>query len=273
VFGLLGGLAFLLIFSYQAGMAVWIGVLFFLLYYLLAISLSRIRAEVGPPTHELALSTPRYFLVQVFGSRRLSAPSLTIMTLYISFYRYWRSHPMPHTLEGFKLAAEAKMNNRRLIRAMVFTTVVSILVAFWAYLAVAYRSGGDPYQMSMIYGFNALQNWLSYPSETDSYATVFTVGAFLFTGLLWWLRRVFPFWPLHPAGYAIASSTWTVSMLWFSILISWLIKKTILQFGGIRFYRRAFPFFLGLLLGEYLLGGAWVIIGVIFGVEVYSFYR
>lgn len=273
VFGLLGGLAFLLIFSYQAGMAVWIGVLYFVLYYLFAVSLSRIRAEVGPPTHELAMATPRRFLVQVFGSRRLSAPSLTIMTLYISFHRYFRSHPMPHTLEGFKLAAEAKMSNRRLVRALVLTTVVSTLVAFWAYLAVAYRSGGDPYQMSMLYGFNDLQNWLSYPSETDSYATAFTVGAFLFTGLLWWLRRVFPFWPLHPAGYAIASSTWTVSMLWFSILISWLIKKTILQFGGIRFYRRAFPFFLGLLLGEYLVGGAWVVIGVILDVEVYSFYR
>ena len=73
--------AFLLIFSYQAGTAVWLGVLYFLLYYLLAISLSRIRAEVGPPTHELAMATPRRFLVQVFGSRRLSAPSLTMYAL------------------------------------------------------------------------------------------------------------------------------------------------------------------------------------------------
>jgi len=273
VFGLLGGLVFLVIFSYQAGMVVWIGVLYFLVYYLLAISLSRIRAEVGPPTHELSHATPRRFLVQTFGSRRLGAPSLTIMTLFISFHRYFRSHPMPHTLEGFKLAAEAKMSNRRLVRTLVLTTVVSTLVAFWAYITVSYRSGGDPYQMSAIYGFNALQNWLSYPSETDGYATAFSVGAFLFTGLLWWLRRVFPFWPFHPAGYAIASSTWTVSMLWFSILISWFIKKTILQFGGISYYRKAFPFFLGILLGEYLVGGAWVVIGVIFNIEVYSFYR
>lgn len=273
VFGLLFGLAFLLILSYQAGMAIWIGLLYFLIYYLLAISLSRIRAEVGPPTHELSLATPRRFLVQVLGSRGISAPSLTTMTLYISFHRYCRSHPMPHTLEGFKLAAEAKMNNRRLLWALILTTLVSILVAFWAYLAVAYKAGGDPYQMSKVYGFNALQNWLSYPTEPDGHATAFTVGAFLFTGFLWWLRRVFPFWPLHPAGYAIASSTWTVSMLWFSILISWFIKRLILRFGGINLYRRGFPFFLGLLLGEYLVGGAWVVIGVIYNIEVYSFYR
>jgi len=272
VLGLLSGLGFLVFFSYRAGMTLWVAVLYFPLYYLLAISLSRIRAEVGPPTHELSLATPRRFLVQIFGSMVRSA-SLTIMSLYISFHRYHRSHPMPHTLEGFKLAAEAQMNNRRLVRVLMFTTVVGILVAFWAYLAVAYKVGGDPYQMSSIYGFRPLQNWLNYPPKPDGYASAFTVGAFLFVGLLWWLRRRFPFWPLHPAGYAIASSTWTVSMLWFSILISWFIKKTILQFGGIRLYRKVFPFFLGLLLGEYLVGGTWVVIGVLFDIEVYSFYR
>ena len=273
ILGLLGGMGFLVIFSYQAGMAIWVAVLYLLLYYLIAISLSRIRAEVGPPTHELALATPRRFLVQVLGTRRIPPASLTIMTLYISFHRYYRGHPMPHTLEGFKLSAEAKMNNRRLVWTLVLVTVVGTLVAFWAYTTVSYKFGGDPYEMSKVYGFDALGNWLNYPSDTDTYATGFTVGVFLFTGLLWWLRRVFPFWPLHPAGYAIASSTWTVSMLWFSIFISWLAKNTILRFGGIRSYRRVFPFFLGLLLGEYLVGGAWVVIGVIFNMEVYSFYR
>jgi hypothetical protein len=273
VMGLSGGLAFIVIFSYQAGMAIWIAILYLLIYFLIAISLSRIRAEVGPPTHELALATPRRFLIQVFGTRRLSTSSLTTMTLYISFHRYHRSHPMPHTLEGFKMSAEAKMDNRRLIRVMVLTTVFAILVAFWAYISASYRFGGDPYEMSRVYGFDPLQNWLSYPTDPDGYATAFTVGAFLFTGFLWWLRRVFPFWQLHPAGYAIASSTWTMGMLWFSIFISWLIKKSVLRFGGIKLYRKIFPFFLGLILGEYLVGGGWVVIGVLFNMEVYSFYR
>lgn len=273
VIGLLGGLGFLIIFSYRAGMTLWMALAYFAVYYLLAISISRIRAEVGPPTHELALTTPRRFLVQILGSRHISTANLSIMTLYISFHRYYRSLPMPHTLEGFKIAAEAKINSRRLIWVMMLTTVVGILVAFWAYVSVSYRFGGDPYEMSRVYGFDALQNWLNFPSETDTYATGFTIGAFLFTGLLWWLRRVFPFWPLHPAGYAIATSTWTMGMLWFSIFISWLVKNTILRFGGIRLYRKVFPFFLGLFLGDYLVGGGWVLIGVFFNMNVYSFYR
>ncbi len=276
VFGFLAGLGFLLIFSYQGGMGIWIAVLYLLIYYLLAISVSRIRAEVGPPTHEMFQQTPHHFLTHVFGTRRLSAASLTMMTLYVSFNRGYRAHPMPHTLEGFKLAQESNMNSRRLLWVMVLTTIVGILVAFWAYLVIAYKVGGDPYQLAASpygYGFKVLQNWLYYPSETDGYATVSMVGAFLFTGIIWWLRRVFPFWPLHPAGYAIASSTWTVGMLWFSIFVSWAIKRILLRLGGISLYRKAFPLFLGLLLGEYLVGGGWVVIGVLFDIQVYSFYR
>jgi hypothetical protein len=83
--------------------------------------------------------------------------------------------------------------------------------------------------------------------------------------------RIFPLWPLRPAGYAVASSTWTFGWLWFSVFISWTTKVIILKFGGIGLYRKALPLFLGLLLGEYIVGGA--CIRLLLGVQVYSFYR
>jgi hypothetical protein len=96
---------------------------------------------------------------------------------------------------------------------------------------------------------------------------------FLFTGFIWWLRTRFPLWPLHPAGYAVASSTWTFGWLWFSVFVSWAIKTTLLRLGGIGLYRKARPIFLGLLLGEYIVGGAWVLVRLFWGIQVYSFYR
>jgi hypothetical protein len=98
------------------------------------------------------------------------------------------------------------------------------------------------------------------------------VGA-LFTGFLWWIRTRLPLWPFHPAGYVIGSSSWTVGWLWFSIFISWTVKVTLLKVGGIRLYRKAYPLFLGLLMGEFVIGGAWVLIRLFWGVTVYSFYR
>ena len=128
--GLVCGLFFLFTFSRQGGMELWTIVLYFLIYYLLAMSLTRIRAEVGPPTIR-TYATPHDILTDVFGTRLISRGSLTMMRLYLTFNRGSRAHPMPHTLEGFKLAEETGMRSGRLIVAMMFATVIGILASFW----------------------------------------------------------------------------------------------------------------------------------------------
>ncbi len=45
--------------------------------------------------------------------------------------------------------------------------------------------------------------------------------------------------------------------LWLSIAIGWAIKLMLLRTGGKGVYRRARPFFLGLILGETLSAAAW----------------
>ena len=273
VIGLVVGLVFLMVFSNRGGMAVWMAALYFLIYYLLSIGISRIRAEVGPPTHETFSVHPRQFITSVIGTRRLSHGNLTMMALYRSFNRGYRAHPMPHTLEGFKLAEESNMNQNRLVLAMVLATVVGIFAAFWAYLVVFYRIGGTADPELGTDGYISLRNWIYLPTNADIPKTIFIFIGFVFTGFVWWMRRRFLFWPLHPASYAIASSPHTFGWLWFSIFVSWAIKSLILRFGGIRSYRKALPLFLGLILGEYIVGGAWVIIRLLFNIEVYSFYR
>ncbi len=99
--GLIVGVLFLFIFSGYGGMALWMIVLYFLIYYLLALGITRVRAEVGPPTHEMFVANPRQFIIDTLGSRRIPPSSLTVMSLYYAFNRGYRAHPMPHTLEGF----------------------------------------------------------------------------------------------------------------------------------------------------------------------------
>ena len=273
VSGLVVGLIFLMVFSNRGGMAIWMAALYFLIYYLLSIGISRIRAEVGPPTHETFSVHPRQFITSVVGTRRLSHGSLTMMALYRSFNRGYRAHPMPHTLEGFKLAEESNMGQNRLVIAMVLATVVGILAAFWAYLVVFYRIGGTANPGLGSGGYSSLRNWIYHPTDASIPETIFIFIGFVFTGFVWWMRRRFLFWPLHPASYAIASSPHTFGWLWFSVFVSWAIKSLILKFGGIRSYRKALPLFLGLILGEYTVGGAWVLVRLLFNIEVYSFYR
>jgi len=50
--GLFSGFGLLIIFSWAAGMSVWVGLSFFILYFILVLAATRMRAELGPPTHD-----------------------------------------------------------------------------------------------------------------------------------------------------------------------------------------------------------------------------
>ena len=84
-----------------------------------------------------------------------------------------------------------------------------------------------------------------------------------------WLEPVL-WWSLHPIGYAI-SGTYTMNIFWLSFMISWAIKWMILKQGGLRIYRRATPFFFGLILGEFIMGSLWSILAIVFQTPMYSF--
>ena len=159
-----------------------------------------------------------------------------MMSLYFAFNRGYRAHPMPHTLEAFKLVEVANMRTGRMVVALMCGVFFGILASFWAYLVVSYNIGANPGLGSG--GYNLLRSWLYYPTETNIPAVAFMGVGFLFTGFLWWLRTRFPMFPFHPTGYAVASSMWTFGWLWFSVLISWAIKNLILRFGGIRLYHK-----------------------------------
>jgi len=63
-----------------------------------------------------------------------------------------------------------------------------------------------------------------------------------------------------------------MNLVWFVFFIAWAIKISILRYGGLRAYRRATPFFLGLILGEFTVGSIWTIIGIIFDIPSYAFW-
>ena len=76
-------------------------------------------------------------------------------------------------------------------------------------------------------------------------------------------------WPFHPVAYALSAS-WSIHLVWTPMLIAWLLKTAVLRYGGLRLYRQVLPLFYGLILGECVVGCAWPIIGVIFGVPSYN---
>ena len=77
--------------------------------------------------------------------------------------------------------------------------------------------------------------------------------------LMMWARQRLAWWPVHPIGFPIGANAMTDGV-WFSIFIAWLIKISIMRFGGAALYQRSQIFFLGLIAGQVLCSGMWLVI-------------
>ena len=267
--GALTGFLLIVAFCAKAGMSFWFASLFFLLYFAMSITITRIRAELGPPAHDLYNAGPDLLLTDALGTRRIGNRNLSVMSLFFWLnHLAYRAHPMPHQLEALKLAHQTRFNPTHLIGVLTLAIVVGALSAAWGHLHLSYDIGLE--QARSWYAraaFNRLAGWLYNPTETSISGLLYTAGGFGFAVSLLLLRWRFIQWPLHPVGYVV-SSWWTFTGLWFPLLISWIIKRILLSAGGIRLYRRSLPFFIGLVIGDVIIASVISILGLIFQFRV-----
>ena len=124
VFGLLIGMGSVLAFWYFAGLSPWVALGYFSIYLVLCLGMTRMRAELGPPTHELHNMHPDRIMLLFIGSRPLGAQNLTNTTL-LSWLAYgYRCHPMPHQLEAFKISRHFRLHENRLVVALIVASIV-----------------------------------------------------------------------------------------------------------------------------------------------------
>ncbi|MBD68737.1 hypothetical protein CMK21_01220 [Candidatus Poribacteria bacterium] len=63
-----------------------------------------------------------------------------------------------------------------------------------------------------------------------------------------------------------------MNLIWFPLFLSWLIKWIVLKYGGLKVYQQGVPFFLGLILGEFVMGSIWMVIGLLGNSQTYAFW-
>lgn len=267
--GTIIGLVVILIFCLKAGMSLWFAFLFFVIYFCMSITITRIRAELGPPAHDLYNAGPDLLLVDAFGSRRIGNRNLSVMSLFFWLnHLSYRAHPMPHQLEALKLAHQTRFNPKQLLWVLAIAIFVGALSAAWGHLHLSYQVGLENARSWYARAaFNRLAGWLYNPGETNIGGIFYTVGGFMFALSLLLLRWRFIQFPLHPVGYVV-SSWWTFTGLWFPLLISWTIKRILLSTGGVKLYRRAIPFFIGLVVGDVIVASVISILGLFFNFHV-----
>jgi hypothetical protein len=274
VFGLLGGFLALTSFMLVAGMSWYLPILFFTLYFLMIITFTRIRAEAGVAWGFGPNMPPHRLMTTGLGTSGWSPRDLTLFSYMQWFDLDYRCVAMPHQMEALKIGEVARMRNRQLVWIIMLATLVASLASFWALLTIYYTYGAATAKVNGwrtwmgSVPFHNLSDWTRNPKLLDPVALQAVGVGVLVTGFLNLMRTQFVWWPFHPVGYAV-SNTFTMEWLWCATFVGWAIKLVTIRYGGMRLYRQFLPFFIGLILGDYIIGGAWSLIGLAFGIRVY----
>ncbi|MBC7289176.1 MAG: hypothetical protein H5T86_14290, partial [Armatimonadetes bacterium] len=264
VWGAAAGMVGIAIWCSAAGMRAWVAVLSFLLLMVIAIVLARLISEAGLLFVQ-APFRPTDIYANTVGTAWLTPQELTIHAFVQRVFMLdLRTFVMPSFMDSYKIAAEAGISPRRLVPMFAGAIIVSIIFSYLSMVWTAYRYGAVTLmawfcRVSPQQPFTTLVQLLREPRKPTVAGWIFIVVGALVTWLLSLARARFVWWPLHPLGYAMGPS-WPMIQLWFSTMIGWLFKITIMRYGTARSYRRARQFFLGLVVGEFLAAGIWVII-------------
>jgi hypothetical protein len=255
VLGALAGIGFLFWFLARGGMQGWVALAFIGIYFPAALVISRLRAQLGPPTHQLGASMPNWVLPALVGTRALGPRTLGMFAALSPFLQEQRNNPMPLQLEAFKMAEGQRMERRRIAIALALVPPLAIICYFWAAIHVGYDMGmgsGEigyyPYLHVPRLSMAAFDDGVRYPSGTDVSSSLAMGIGFVGTLAMLWLKLQFQWWPLHPVAFPIALAS-TIQALRLTIFVTWLTKGLLLRYGGLRAHRAALPLFLGLLAG------------------------
>ncbi len=265
----------LVAFTVIAGARLPIAIMMITLVLVYLIAATRIRAETGN-VWPVGPDIDGYRLMQtIFGTNFFTTADLTALT-YVraaTAGQDFRGTCMPHELDALKMADSAKVDFRRLVVPILISVSIGVMISFiialtlWTnYGALAKTNHWRSY--SGMNSFTVLAQFIRTPRPTD-WAGLKGVGAgILITSILAFLRGKYVWWPFHPVGYAMAN-TWTMNYTWGPFFVAWLLKVVITRAGGLRLYRRALPFFLGMIAGDILQGGFYTLLGCLTNVNVY----
>ena len=273
--GGLVGILFLCAFLVAAGLPVQVAGLFVFVYLCFALTLARIVSEAGAGWAWAPDWSPSAFVGDAFGTNHLAANQLTVLYGYTGWMSDMRDNPMPQSVSATKIGQASGISPRAYLKPLLWAAAFGILAAFWAHLQIYYTYGAATAKVRPALAGNSATGYARQAVSlmtTPTLQDVPGLGAAFF-GLLAaigmsLLRQQLPWWPLHPLGYALAT-TRSMEYMWCPFFIAWLAKRITLRYGGISAYRAALPFFLGLILGDYVVPTIWGLFGMGTGYQQY----
>ncbi len=266
--GMMIGLAFMTGWLTWAGMPAWVAVLFLILAVVLFVGLTRIVSESGM-AEAVAPTIAPGVIVSALGASAVTPRGLMAIAMTYVWSSDMRTFVMASAATGLKLSDETQERKRPLFWLMILALLVSAPLSIYLTMRWSYQIGGVTMSSWFFQGgpmapLKWVQGHFLSPKGPNLVGLLLTGVGCGMMAFLAAMRQRFLWWPFHPLGFALAP-VWIMDQQWLTILISWALKTGIMRYGGVKAYRHARAFFLGLILGQFCTNGLWLIIDQIVG--------
>lgn len=252
----------------KTGLAWWASALFLIVAFIIFLGLTRIVVESGM-AEAVAPTIAPTVMVSALGTETFGRKGLIALGLSYVWCSDIRTFVMASAANALKMASSLTKGRRLFLFALALGVLFSLFSSVFTTLYLGYQVGAINtnnwfFVSGPTYPYRYVAEKILNPHgpRYDGMA-IAAVGAGI-TALLTSVRRFLIWFPLHPIGFCI-STIWLMDQLWFTCLLSWLFKVGILRYGGFHGYRRAVPFFLGLILGQFTCNGFWLVLDYLTG--------
>ena len=260
--GTVVGLAVMVVWLWRSGLPLWSVFVYLLGAFIIFFALTRVIVEAGLAAAVQGMSGCG-FLVSSVGSSVLGVKGMMAAGMTLAWAGDLLVFMMAPCANGIRMLHGLGRHRRRILVMMGLAMIIGLVGGVGTIIALSYKYGANNYHGS----------WAWFAREPFRFAAIFAhspagpswdgwlwngVGAAIMAGLIW-ARHHLLWWPLHPIGYLV-SGTWILNSIWFSIFVAWLVKTLILHYAGVGGYRATRWFFLGMILGQFIAGGFWMVV-------------
>jgi hypothetical protein len=237
-------------------------------FFMIMLVATRIICQGGLAYFTLT-AAPMDGLIALFGTKMFSGTAgvlagMSQKTLFVDL----RESLMPSLVHSRRIH-QNKQPAALLFISLAFTVLLATIASVVSMMVLCYRFGIRELQLewanrTTLAVFENINRLVAAPMESGGWVLVFALAGAIFMLILVVAYHRLYWWPIHPLGYLTAYSS-AMRILWLSFFIGWACNALCMRYGGIHLFRKLQYFFIGLIIGDFLMGGAWAIVGLFTG--------
>ena len=249
VIGLIVGVSYIIAYLLKAGVAPGLLMITIPAAIVIYIALARFVCESG--TLYLGIpTTPLDMGFQLIGTVTIDPRTIAVGSTAHALR--WMLF-MPALSQNAKVFDRVPGNKRALfwvlLLGLVGALVVNIsMVLYLGYTHGAYNFTEYPFTRYAPRLYDAIVTKIKSPEPASwERMVLFGFGGFIFA-ILTALRYRLPWWPIHPVGFIITTTSILHEIT--SLIIVWLFKAIVIRVGGVSLYEKYRPLFFGIIAGR-----------------------